>query len=636
MNMNNDFVWVSLDAESKAKPSFTWIKYANDDKGTGMSDKPTKTSNYLGLKSNNDKDQASDVKANDPSQYDWVRIVSEAGYTWVAYGSEHEMSLTEERFGSSTHMFIAYNKPKPMPSMSSGIIHRHEFDIVLPLEGNKPLVRTPTLLMNFRHHDLTKSSTNFKRKVTDIHYTRKGSMAGLLHGKQFYLVGDNHIPEHEISYDDHGFGNAINLHHRQAGIVFHDSYSNHLAPRDNSKIAHNYISFTHSANAKAKLSEVELTEDDPVISTGISKSKFKYPNLKVELNPFFTDGKEATFTLHPQHIADITAKSNTTYLAVSFYMDKYIRQLLHNGVFTQGNVDLEITISGLNNTGEAKILYEYKKVGNGVTPVETVTITDSPDKKIQGTSEYCALEPVKGNTYRIGALFDTSALKRANPSQYETLAAIKVKVKLLTEHVGQNGYKPDKREFDFYGFQASVSNSHMPYNFYRNVVGYTKLEAKLDTPIYLTSAKSFTIKTSLKLDPLKRSDGHTLYEIKNEDNNSVLMRLAIKSDKFEFSFNHTEVERHNVKVLYVENDNFDKHKSSNYYLELNYNSKTREFTFKVTKRILEKDPVEITKTVTHKITQDFVVERLTQVEIDSEYSGITYRLDELSVYYPED
>jgi phage minor structural protein len=56
------------------KPTYTWIKYADDSNGNGMSDNPT-GKKYVGLSPN----QSTEVESNDPIDYKWVLVKGDKG-----------------------------------------------------------------------------------------------------------------------------------------------------------------------------------------------------------------------------------------------------------------------------------------------------------------------------------------------------------------------------------------------------------------------------------------------------------------------------------------------------------------------------------------------------------------------------
>ncbi|GGJ62082.1 Gp37-like protein [Virgibacillus salexigens] len=99
---------------------YTWLKYADDESGTGISDSPTNKA-YIGLSYNN----TSSVESMNPSDYTWSKIEGEKGdtgvqgppgengqptYTWVKYAD----TVTGDGFSDSPdnkeYIGLAYNK----------------------------------------------------------------------------------------------------------------------------------------------------------------------------------------------------------------------------------------------------------------------------------------------------------------------------------------------------------------------------------------------------------------------------------------------------------------------------------------------------------------------------------------------
>ncbi|WP_253728340.1 LamG domain-containing protein [Treponema sp. OMZ 857] len=77
-----EYTWINLEGKQgiagepgkDGKPRFTWVKYANDAKGTGMSDKPD-GKDYIGFAFNKETEQESD----NPADYYWQKVKGEQG-----------------------------------------------------------------------------------------------------------------------------------------------------------------------------------------------------------------------------------------------------------------------------------------------------------------------------------------------------------------------------------------------------------------------------------------------------------------------------------------------------------------------------------------------------------------------------
>lgn len=109
---------------------WTWIKYAYDEKGTGISSDPTGR-DYIGIA----KNQPERTESNDPTKYTWKKIKGEQGkqglpgregkagqvlYTWIKYADDESgKGMTDDPQGK-TYMGIAYNKTTPSKSTNAG------------------------------------------------------------------------------------------------------------------------------------------------------------------------------------------------------------------------------------------------------------------------------------------------------------------------------------------------------------------------------------------------------------------------------------------------------------------------------------------------------------------------------------
>lgn len=92
---------------------YTWIKYANDANGTGMSDYPDGKS-YIGLAYN----KTTQTESTNPADYQWALIEGPQGvkgtdgktyYTWLKYADSPTSGMSDSPTGKK-YMGIAYNK----------------------------------------------------------------------------------------------------------------------------------------------------------------------------------------------------------------------------------------------------------------------------------------------------------------------------------------------------------------------------------------------------------------------------------------------------------------------------------------------------------------------------------------------
>jgi phage minor structural protein len=99
---------------------FTWIKYADDSSGNGMSDSPT-NKKYIGLAYN----KTSQTESNVPTDYAWSLIEGPAGvpgttfYTWIKYADDANGTNMSDSPTGKKYMGIAYNKTSSTESTTA-------------------------------------------------------------------------------------------------------------------------------------------------------------------------------------------------------------------------------------------------------------------------------------------------------------------------------------------------------------------------------------------------------------------------------------------------------------------------------------------------------------------------------------
>ena len=99
------------------KTLYTWIRYADDEKGNGISDNPT-GKNYIGIANNKE----TPLESNNPADYTWSNIKGEPGigipgddgktlYTWIAYSDNADGSgMYQAPKDTTKYIGIAPNK----------------------------------------------------------------------------------------------------------------------------------------------------------------------------------------------------------------------------------------------------------------------------------------------------------------------------------------------------------------------------------------------------------------------------------------------------------------------------------------------------------------------------------------------
>ena len=105
------------------KTYYTWIKYADDAQGNGMSNLPN-NKEYIGIASNKE----SQTESNNPSDYLWSKIKGEQGiagvngqdgktyYTWIKYSNNADGSNMSDDSTDKEYIGIAYNKTEQKES----------------------------------------------------------------------------------------------------------------------------------------------------------------------------------------------------------------------------------------------------------------------------------------------------------------------------------------------------------------------------------------------------------------------------------------------------------------------------------------------------------------------------------------
>jgi hypothetical protein len=108
-----DYTWSQIKGND-GSPTYTWIKYADDAIGTGLSNTPT-GKKYIGLAPN----KTSTTESTSAGDYEWSLIVGDPLYTWIKYASDASgAGLTDSPTGMS-YMGIAVNKTSATESTTA-------------------------------------------------------------------------------------------------------------------------------------------------------------------------------------------------------------------------------------------------------------------------------------------------------------------------------------------------------------------------------------------------------------------------------------------------------------------------------------------------------------------------------------
>lgn len=109
-----DYTWSQIKGND-GSPTYTWIKYADDAIGTGLSN-TSAGKKYIGLAPN----KTSTTESTSAGDYEWSLIVGDPLYTWIKYASDASgTGLTDSPAGMS-YMGIAVNKTSATESTTAG------------------------------------------------------------------------------------------------------------------------------------------------------------------------------------------------------------------------------------------------------------------------------------------------------------------------------------------------------------------------------------------------------------------------------------------------------------------------------------------------------------------------------------
>jgi hypothetical protein len=94
---------------------YIWMKYADDEKGTNMSDDPT-NKKYMGVAYN----KITAIESSDPKEYIWSKITGSdatAIYSWIVYGDDMQGSGITTNPAGKLFKGTAFNKTTSTPSL---------------------------------------------------------------------------------------------------------------------------------------------------------------------------------------------------------------------------------------------------------------------------------------------------------------------------------------------------------------------------------------------------------------------------------------------------------------------------------------------------------------------------------------
>ena len=109
-----DYTWSQIKGND-GSPTYTWVKYADDAIGTGLSNTST-GKKYIGIAVN----KLTTTESTSAGDYEWTLIVGDPLYTWIKYASDASgTGLTDSPTGMS-YIGIAVNKTSTTESTTAG------------------------------------------------------------------------------------------------------------------------------------------------------------------------------------------------------------------------------------------------------------------------------------------------------------------------------------------------------------------------------------------------------------------------------------------------------------------------------------------------------------------------------------
>lgn len=101
----------------KGDTLYTWVVYADDTSGTGITTNPS-GKEYMGMAANR---ASATPNLSDPTVYSWSKIAGDPGstyYTWVAYADDDEGAGISLNPSGKDYLGLAYNQPDPEVDIS--------------------------------------------------------------------------------------------------------------------------------------------------------------------------------------------------------------------------------------------------------------------------------------------------------------------------------------------------------------------------------------------------------------------------------------------------------------------------------------------------------------------------------------
>jgi hypothetical protein len=146
---------ITIKDVNDGKSLYTWVKYATDINGTGISDDPTGKS-FIGFAYN----QTSPVESTDPSLYTWNTIEGTQGqpgtsyYTWLKYADSPTSGMSDSPTGK-LYIGLAMNKTTPTESTNYS---DYTWSLVKGDKGDKGDEGNPAMVLTWNLTGISKDA----------------------------------------------------------------------------------------------------------------------------------------------------------------------------------------------------------------------------------------------------------------------------------------------------------------------------------------------------------------------------------------------------------------------------------------------------------------------------------------------
>lgn len=109
-----DYTWSQIKGND-GSPTYTWVKYADDAIGTGLSNTST-GKKYIGIAVN----KLTTTESTSAGDYEWTLIVGDSLYTWIKYADDTVGTGLSDLPTGKSYIGIAVNKISATESTTAG------------------------------------------------------------------------------------------------------------------------------------------------------------------------------------------------------------------------------------------------------------------------------------------------------------------------------------------------------------------------------------------------------------------------------------------------------------------------------------------------------------------------------------